>query len=247
MKLVNWPWLEELLVRTCELEVRDFGASHRDERFFAFCLEYNPVDASLGLSYGTHSAVEAAVARLRGDAATAATPYRSVELRPQYWRYRRQPFLDPEGTWQRAAPILDAYREALAQDAAPGAHEFLWRRFEYLAECVLGVLAERGVFDFLPREPEFVAFAANEHERVEAVEDRLAALYPRYRRATMEMVSQPRPGSVRSGACAAEGCKSRVTRTGLRRCTYCNHWFCRVCAAAHDHPEVLVRQPFLRG
>ena len=245
MKLVNWPWLEELLVRTCELEVRAFGDAHPDEQFFAFCLEYNPVDASLALSYGTHAAVTEAVAGLRTAAATAAMPYRSVELRPQHWRYRRQPFLDPEGTLERAVSILDAYREALAQDAAPGAHEFLWRRFEYLSECVLRALVEREVFDALPQEPEFVAYTANDHERVEAIEDRLVKHYPHYRRATMEMVSQPRPRSVRPGTCAAEGCESRVTRSGLRRCTYCNQWFCRACSVAHDHPELLVRQPLL--
>ena len=157
MKLVNWPWLEELLVRTCELEVRAFGRAHPDERFFAFCLEFNPIDGLLGLSYGTHGAVDAAVERLRTETATAAVPYRAVELRPQYWRYRRQPILDPDGAWRRAVPILEAYREALAEDEAPGAREFLWRRFEYLAECVLGGLLERDVFAALPREAEFIA------------------------------------------------------------------------------------------
>jgi hypothetical protein len=246
VKLVNWPWLEELLVRACELEVRAFGAAHRDERFFAFCLEFNPVDGALGLSYATHDAVEAAVEALRREAATVALPYRSVELRPQYWRYRRQPVQDPEGAWDRAAPVLDAYREALAQEEAPGAREFLWRRFEYLAECVVRALLERDAFSALRLEREFLAYPANEHDRVEAVEDWLAALNPRYRRATMEMVSQPRPRSVRPASCAAEGCESQVTRRGLRRCTYCNHWFCGTCAAEHHHPELLRRQSFLR-
>jgi hypothetical protein len=244
MNLINWHWLEDLLVRACELEIRTFGLNHPEEPVFAFCLEYEGLDASLNFSYGTREAVETAVSSLRAEDEGEGVCYRAVELRPEHWRFRRQPRQDPEGVWSDAEPILERYRENMQEDAQPEVTEFLWLRFEYVAECVAQRLLERGTFRYLNRELEFLAYAANEHESLEELEDRLSKLFPDYRRATVEYVTRPRLGQLSSRNCRGSRCRRRPRPALLTRCTYCQGWFCDRCLEEHSHPELFSRRPF---
>jgi hypothetical protein len=243
VNLINWHWLEDLLVRACELEIREFARLHPDERFFAFCLEFDGLECDLRLSFGTHRAVERALRRAQGDS-DSPVYYRAIELRPRHWDYARQPLRDPEGAWEPARPLLARCRENMAETDEPEAVEFLWLRFEYLAECVVARLMDRGAFRFLDTEAEFLAFAANENEMLEEMEIRLAKLYPRYRPATAELVSSPRVGELPPRRCRSLTCKSSPRPAAVARCTYCQAWLCEGCGATHLHPELLARRPF---
>jgi len=256
VKLINWLWWEDLLVRAAEVEVSAFGRQHRQERFFAFCLEYDGLDGSLGFSYGARAEVDAA-AELPADDGQPVY-YRSIELRPEHWRRRRVPIRDPEGHWSRMAPHFALYREQSQTDDLE-AMEFLWLRFEYLAESVVRRLNERDAFCDLSREAEFLAYAANDAERLEEVENRLVKLYPRYRRATAELVDLPEPGEIPPDACEGEDCPRSLAslqapgvlppepwgqEEPLLRCTYCGLWYCAACHPEHRHPELEGRRPF---
>jgi len=244
VELINWLWLEDLLVRASEAEIRCFGAAHPGEAFFAFCLEFDGLQGTLGLSYGTREAVEYVVAGRRSDEGEETVCYRAVELLPENWRYRKRPVQDPEGAWQQAQPILQRYRDAMAADLDPGVTEFLWMRFEFLAECVVQRLTERGAFRHLAQEGEFLAYTGNENESLEELEDRLEKLYPHYRRATAELVSQPRMGQPLPKACANADRSPHGSRGSLYRCTHCGDWYCASCADGHFHEELSVRLPF---
>ncbi len=244
--LINWPWLEDLLIRGCEGEIRAFARRQGTEPVFAFCLEFDGLAGDLSLSYGTRSSVDRAAGR-----SGVPAYYRSLELRPENWSLRRQPITDPDGFWAQAEIVLARVREAYNGDLSPEAAEFLWLRFEYLAECVVQALKESGAFQVLAREPEFVAFAANEDESLEELEDRLVKLYPRYRRATVELINQPRPrsileahlGTFEAPRCATPRCLAVYGVDELYRCTHCQSWFCDDCAGEHLHPELFERVP----
>ena len=124
MDLINWLWLEDLLVRACELEIREFGLEHREEEFFALCLEFEGLTGSLDLSYGTRESVERAASERVCDPDQGCTCYRTLELRPEHWAYRRLAIADPEGVWKRAQAILDRYRNAMGEDGEPDVAEF---------------------------------------------------------------------------------------------------------------------------
>jgi hypothetical protein len=252
VSLINWLWLEDLLVRAAEAEIRQFGRAHPHESFFAFCLEFDGLTGQLHFSYGTRAAVDGALHTLRDEADDGAVYYRSVELRPENWGYHRVPPADPEGYWRRAQPIFERYREAMGEDQEPGVAEFLWLRFDYLAECVVRALIDRQAFYPLAQEAEFIAYSANEHEGDEELEDRIARLFPRYQRATVELVNQPRPadflnplwsGETVPRRCHGEECRRKVKTGELYRCTCCHQWFCEPCAGLHTHPELFDRQP----
>lgn len=275
MRLINWHWLEDLLVRACEAEVRAFARRHQDEEFFAFCLEFEGLSGELAFSYGTRGVVEDAYATLAADPDEEPLYYRAVELNPEHWRYRREPVRDEDGSWARARPILAAYAEAMQEDPESEVGEFLWLRFEYLAESVIRRLVERDGFRALPREAQFLAYPAAEDERLEELEERILKLYPNYRRATAELVDHPRPGELSSENCEAEGCPNAASRPeiadlttvltqeelrhtltvldhwreelGLQRCTYCDAWLCEACGEQHAHPELARRQSFFRS
>jgi hypothetical protein len=247
VNLINWLWLEDLLVRASEAEIRAFAAAHPDETFFAACLEFDGLAGTVAFSYGSRDAVEAAAAALQAESSQPVY-YRAVELQPQYWRYRLQPAAGPDrvpsGCWQDTEPILERYRESMEADLEPEVTEFLWLRFEYLAECVLRRLLDRAAFSPLPCEAEFLAFSGNDLESLEELEDRLEKLYPRYRRATVELSSRPRLGELPARRCQGDPCPERQNRFGLVRCTYCQRWLCATCEAAHSHPELFERVPF---
>lgn len=265
MSLINWLWLEDLLVSSAEQQVQVCAEGLADERFYAFCLEFDVLDAELGFSFGTRADVERAAAEAGGDIRC----YRALELVPALWRHARVHVSDPSGAWQQAAGILGKIRGALSDDETPAeAIEFAWLRFEYLAESVVQRLVERDAFRSLNRASEFIAFAANEQERLEEIEDRLCKLYPSYNRATAEWAEHARPadiqaelaeifenpdlgvaGEVRRGVLRRRSCQSGKCgrhpspRTTVR-CTYCQRWFCGQCKSAHIHPELAVPQPF---
>ena len=266
-KLINWLWLEELLVRAGEAEVRAMAEAHPETAFYAFALEFDAVEASLGFSYGTRSDVEAAAATLR-DETQEPICYRSLELSPPHWRRRRVSAVDPAGDWARAQPILAAIRESIsAEEQEPEAIEFLWLRFEYLVECVVQQLIEQDAFRCLRRAPEFIAFAANDHEQLEELEDRLCKFYPNYNRATTGWADHARPTDVqaelaelfesasgespgelrkrvlRRRACQSGKCPRHPTPRTTQRCTYCQRWFCEGCQDAHQHAELSTPQP----
>jgi len=244
LNLINWHWLEDLLVRACEAEIREFGQIHAEEVFFAFCLEYDGLDGSLSFSYATRESVEAAI---RAESGVDGAGYRAFELRPENWRYRGHPVFDPDSTPPGTDRIMEQYREAMGEDQDPEVREFLWLRFEYLVECVVQRLIERGAFRYLGREAEFLAYSANEHESLEELEDRLEKLYPNYRRATAEWAEEPRPGEVRPRHCEdGSGCGRRRSRPEAR-CTCCGAWCCPLCRTLHAHPELARRQPFFRN
>lgn len=238
MPLLNWHWLEDLLARACELEIRCFGQDHPEETFFAFCLEFDGLEGGLQLSYGTRDAVEAAAGVDPGVC------YRALELRPQYWKYRAVPVLDAEGYWSRARPLLEQYRELMADDLDPDQTEFYWLRFEYLTECVIQRLIDRDAFRHLGRDREFLAYSAAETERLEELEERILKHYPHYRRATSEWVDQARSGYFRGITCDGEFCGDPPAEEDLTRCTGCHLWFCPQCREGHAHPELSRRQPF---
>ena len=245
-KPLNWHWLEDLLVTAGDLEVRAFGLAHSEEIFFAACLEYDGLEGSLAWSFGTRDAVEAVVAaadpRTRDDLC-----YRAVELQPENWEYRRMPVQDPEGLWDAPRRLLDQYREIMNEDLDPEVAEFYWLRFEYLAESVVQRMLERGSFRYLNREGEFLAYAYNEHETLEELEDRLARFFPGYRPATMEFVEHPRLGELPAHVCAGRHGRERLsTLTALGRCTACQKWYCPRCSQSHHHPELRARRSFFK-
>lgn len=244
LNLINWPWLEDLLVRAGESEIAAFARQHRDEVFFAFCLEHEGLTAALTFSYGTYGAVADALQLLRGSAADSPPYCRNVELRPRFWRYRWGPDPERDPTWGRIASILGAHEENMRRaEKESEVLEFQWLRFEYLAECVVARLQERGAFRALPCETEFIAFAANEHESLEELEDRLERAYPDYRRAAVEWSGRVRPAHDSPQACEDPSCTRKRGR--LARCTACHFWFCEACRAGHLHPELFRRQPLL--
>jgi len=246
MNLINWPWLEDLAVRAAETEIREFAAGHGDEAFFAFCLDFDGLTGGLELSYGTREAVESAVEGLReklGD----PIYYREVELRPENWAYRRVSAADPDGVWERLFPILERYRENMGEDQEPAAAEFFWLRFEYLAESVVRRLTDRGACRHLRREPEFLAFSSNQHETFEELEDKIEKLYPRYRRATVELVRRPKVGALPPRRCQGKQCGQRLRASEQYRCTHCGAWFCDSCSGSHTHPELFARVPLFLG
>lgn len=265
MSLINWLWLEELLVRSAEEEIAANARRLSDERTYAFCLEFDALDATLAFSFGTREDVEKAATT--GDAALAG--YRALELTPSFWRRSRVPIEDPCGSWLHVTPILEKIRENLAdEDATAESVEFAWLRFEYLAECVVQRLVERDAFRGLSRASEFIAFAANDQERLEEVEDRLCKLYPSYNRATVEWAEHARPadiqaelaelfesaesaaagdlrrGVLRRRTCQSGKCNRHPPPRTTVRCTYCRRWFCSECKAGHAHPELAAPQPF---
>jgi hypothetical protein len=241
MPLINWLWMEDLLVRASEAEVRGFGEAHPNAVFFAFCLEFDGVEGSFRYSYGTHRAIDAAMERHR--VAGNRTCYRCIQLDPQNWTHRDAPVADVDGQWSALQPVLATYREAMAEDPEPEAAEFYWLRFEYLAECTVRRLIDRDAFRYLPREGEFIAYSLCRDERLEELEDRIEKLYPAYRRATMEMVRHPRPGEMEAGICDGTRC-GRSMAASLYRCTHCQSWYCESCSGDHWHPELSERRPF---
>lgn len=243
MPLINWHWLEDLLVRACEVEIRAFGQRHPEERFFAFCVEFDGIDGSLRLSYGTHDAVEAAARESRRSSPDDPLNYRSLELQPRNWKFRWEPRFDPEGHWSRMAPLLDQYAELMAEDREPEEAEFYWLRLEFLAECAVRRLIDRDAFRHLWREEEFLAYPFCSEERLEELEDRIEKLYPAYQRATAEWAEQPRPGDFHAGRCEGTRCGKLRTRASLVRCTHCQAWFCDQCRPTHLHPELAQRRP----
>jgi hypothetical protein len=267
MKLINWLWLEELLVKAAEAEVRAAAEAHPDVAFYAFALEFDPSDASVSFSYGTRADVEAAAAAQR-DETPDTVCYRALELNPGHWRHRRLPVVDPAGAWARALPILTAIRENVTDNETDAeAVEFAWLRFEYLAESVAQQLIERDAFRCLRRAPEFIAFAASENEQLEELEDRLSKFYPNYNRAAADWAEHARPSDVqaelvelfeahsgesagelrrrvlRRRACQSGKCARHPTPRSTVRCTYCQRWFCDVCREGHAHPELSMPQP----
>lgn len=257
MELINWPWLEDLLVKACDAEIRSFAESHAEVACFAFALEFDGLAGTLHHSYGTREPVEAAFRQLAAEADEEPLCYRAIELRPENWEYRAVPIQDPVGAWASAEAILAKYRanmgegggddlleDDVEEDQAEEIAEFYWLRFEFLAECVLRRLVEKDSFRVLNREPEFLAFACNEHEYLEELEDRLQKQYPRYRRATAEWVSHPRFGLPSFLGCRGETCEAGKSAVELERCTYCHRWYCPECRPDHRHPELAERQPF---
>lgn len=241
MPPINWHWLEDLLVRACEVEVRLFGQRHPEERFFAFCLEFDGLTGTFQTSYGTREAVDGAARRLGLELGPDVINYRAVELQPENWTYRGEPAKDPEGHWARMEPLLGQYADLMGDDREPDEAEFYWLRLEYLAECAVRRLIDRDGFRHLWRDEEFVAYPLCQEERLEELEDRLEKLYPAYRRATQEWISQPRAGEFHSGLCEGS-CRPKATGP-LTRCTHCQGWFCEPCRLRHSHPELAVRQP----
>jgi hypothetical protein len=243
VNLINWPRLEDLLVRACELEVQCFARDYPSEPVFACCLEFDGLTGGVELSYGTQGAVGQAVQALKSGG-EGLPYYRNVELRPQHWARVRMPAHDPAGVWQQARPILGAYAEAMEEGGDTEAAEFLWLRYEYLMECVVRRLIERDAFRPLAREPHFIAYAANEEETLEELEDRLEKLYPRYRRAAAELVALPRTGHPAPEGCSGRVCGGKKRRAELARCTACQRWLCPSCGNGHVHRELLERRPF---
>lgn len=266
-RLINWIWLEELLTQAIEGEIRALAAAHPEEAFYAFCLEFDAVAASFQLSFGTREDVDRVVASWEGPGDDPPC-YRALELNPQYWRHRDQPFQNPGGGWAQAQPILESIRESVTDDEAEGqAVEFIWLRFEYLVECLVQKLIEREAFQPLKRAPEFIAFAANQHDRLEELEDRLCKLYPNYNRATAEWSEHARPSDVqaelqelfegegeqgpgevrrrvlRRRACQSGKCSRHPSPRTTQRCTFCQRWFCDTCREGHQHPELAGQQP----
>lgn len=248
LRLINWLWLEDLLVRACEQDIQAFGSIHSDERFFAYCLEHDGLAGALTASYASFEAIDAAVAALRAANGSQGVYYRNVQLRPAHWGHRIAP--EPEGAWRQAQPILSAHAENMAaSEHEPEVAEFLWLRFEYLAESVVRRLVDRGAFRYLAREPEFIAFSGHEHETLEELEDRLERTYPRYQRGTVDWATRPRLGEDPSRRCAGhrETPVSRgLTRRRaprLARCTYCQEWFCPDCLPEHAHPDLYRATP----
>lgn len=257
MELINWPWLEDLLVRAFDAEVRAFAEAHPEVSCFAFALEFDGLSGTFHLSYGTRPPVEAAFRQLVADNPEEPLDYRAVELHPGHWEYRAVPIQHPEGAWASAEQILAKYRANMGEgaggnlldddeeeDQSEEIAEFYWLRFEFLAECVLRRLVEKDSFRFLNREPEFLAFTCNEHEYLEELEDRLQKLYPRYRRATAEWVGHPRFGLPSFLGCRGESCEAGKSALELERCTYCHRWYCPDCRPDHRHPKLAERQPF---
>ena len=247
MQLINWLWLEDLLVDACEGEIRGFGRDHPETPFFAFCLEYDGLHGELELSYGDRRSVDAERSRIVAAGAGEGVQYRVLELRPDHWKHRAQRVEDPHGHWGRASRVLETYRAMIREDENSDTTEFLWLRFEYLAECVVRRLLERGAFRDLRREPEFIAYTANEHESLEELEDRLARFYPNYQRATMEFLPRPRVGEIVPFSCQRIGCRPGSLRQRLLRCTYCQRWFCGPCTAQHAHRGLQERSPLFLG
>jgi hypothetical protein len=242
MPLINWLWLEDLLVRASEAEIRAFGEAHPDALFFAFCLEFDGVDGSFRYSYGTRDAVEATVEQKRREGGRFC--YREAELHPDGWEHREEGVTDAEGQWTRLQPVLAPYRELMREDPEPDVAEFYWLRFEYLAECAIRRLIDRDAFRYLPREAEFVAYSLCRDERLEELEDRLEKQYPAYRRATCELLTHPRPGELEAGICDGTTCGRSLARAVLYRCTYCQGWYCENCSEVHWHPELSEKRPF---
>lgn len=266
-RLINWIWLEDLLTQAIEAEVRALAQAHPEETFYAFCLEFDAVQALLQLSFGTPTDVEQAAAAWSGPGDDPPC-YRALELNPRHWRFRNQPIQQPDGAWSQAEPILAAIRESITDDEAEGqVVEFLWLRFEYLVETLIQRLIERDAFSPLRRTPEFVAFAANEHDSLEELEDRLCKLYPNYNRATAEWAETTRLAEVqaelqdlfegdeeqtanemrrrllRRRACQSGKCSRHPSPRNTLRCTFCQRWFCDDCREEHQHPELASRQP----
>ena len=244
MRLINWPWLEDLLVRAVEAEIREFGSGHRDEPYFAFCVEFDCLTGSLELAYGRRPDVDACLRAVTAEQPGEPVCYRALELRPENWKFHAQPIRDVDGAWRSAASVLEHFQENIVADEEPDVTEFLWMRFEYLVECVVRRLIDRDAFRTLPRDPEFLAYAVNPQERLEELEDRIGKLYPGYRRATFEWSEQPRPGELLPSGCQAESCARPTSPRGLMRCTSCHGWFCSRCRKKHGHPELSERQPF---
>lgn len=243
MALINWHWLEDLLVRACELEIREFSERQGDDPCFAFCLEFEGLDGSIRLSYGTRAAVDAAARRLQLELGDGIA-YRSVELQPENWRFRDEPIADPEGYWSRAKPLQAQYAAIMSEDNEPEKAEFFWLRFEYLTECVIRRLTDRDAFRRLNTERDFLAYSLCREECMEELEDRLVKLYPAYRRATMEWSTSARPGEFDAGSCDGTACGRSLARAVLARCTHCQGWFCEACREEHGHPELAKRQSF---
>jgi hypothetical protein len=263
MSLINWLWLEDLLVRSAEDELAYRSESLMAEEFYAFCLEFDVLDAGIAFSLGTREDVERAAAE-----ASELTCYRALELSPGYWRHARLPIEDPSGSWQQASRILDRLRDTLGGFGAPAeVVEFHLLRFEYLAESVVQRLVEGGAFRRLRRTPDFIAFAAGPQERLEDIEDRLCKLYPNYNRATAEWAEHARPadiqaelaelfenpdlvastevrrGMLRRRSCQSGKCGRHPVPRSTQRCTYCQRWFCNRCQVTHVHPELAEPQP----
>lgn len=245
MHLINWLRLEELLARAVEGELHAWSRERSGTECFAFALEFDGVDGRLDLSFGTRECVEAAAARER-YAFQAPVYYRALELRPENWAFRHVPRQDPDGFWLEAEQYLGKYRQNVLSDLSGDALEFLWLRFEFLAECVVRRLVDRGAFRGLPQASEFLAYPYHENETLEEVEDRLAKFEPRYRPSTVELVRTSRRGVAPGRRCGARRCSRERPYRGLRRCTHCQTWLCSACAAVHTHPELYVRRSFFQ-
>jgi hypothetical protein len=242
LRLINWLWLEDLLVEAIRGEVESFAREHRSERFYALCLEYDPADGSFALAYNTREAADQSIQSL-SEGEEYEVCCRAVELLPDYFHYRRVPAADRDGFWSAAMERLEPYREAMSPDTEPEVVQFLWVRFEKLLEDSLRRLLERDGFRRLSQELEFLAYSTTERESLEELEDRLVRLYPTYRRATMEQSEGVRYGLRRPRRCKTEGCDASAKENRLLRCTYCQAWLCDACWEAHRHPELNVPQP----
>ena len=241
MRLVNWIWLEDLLVRACEDEIRLFAFEHDEAPVYACCLEFDAFQASILFSYAVRSEIEAQVT---GAGAAGPAYYRNLELDPVHWRWRRLPLGDPEGAWEPTRDLLDRCRENLQEAEEVETVRFYWVRFEYLVRSVVRRLIDReAVRYFQHREEPFLLYSAHEGETVEALEDRLADLYPGFQRASFEWSDLSRRGSPRAQSCRKRGCRFR-DRSELLRCTACGTWRCPDCAPGHKHPELRARRPF---
>ena len=78
LHLINWLWLEDLLVRACELDLQNFGAAHADEAFFGYCLEHDGVAGTLRACYATYAASDGAAVQLARDWRSAVASGRKV-------------------------------------------------------------------------------------------------------------------------------------------------------------------------
>jgi hypothetical protein len=243
--LVNWPWLEDLLVRCVEHDVEAFAAQHPLDSCFAACLEFDPLIGRFSLAYGTQDAVEQAWKQQAGAAQGADRCYRALELRPSTWRFQGLTLTGPEASVQQAETILERYRERaqFEEGENPEAALFLQLRFQFLAECVVRRIMERDGLYPLARDSEFLAYTASPYETLEDVEDRLCRFYPEYRRATAEFVEYARWGSPKPRRCREPGCR-RSVRVSLERCTYCGVWLCSTCRLVHEHPELARKLSF---
>ena len=240
MRIINWIWLEDLLVRAFEDEIRLFAFEHEEAPVFASCIQFDVFQGTFRVSYGTRAAVD----RVFADSKRPAY-YRNVELSPECWEWRDVPLQDPEGAWQPASEILGRIQANLVELEDVDAVRFLWMRFGLLIQIVVNRLIERDVARYFQhREEPFLLFCRHEDEPLEVVEERLASSYPGYQRATVAWAELPIPGGRRRPQrCGKRSCDFAI-RSELIRCTACDVWRCPACAVEHEHPERFERLPF---